>query len=95
MALKQYDAEICNGIWPIVISDPAGLRQLHYIDPKTLDGRKHALRKKAWLAWISTFFADHTSFGRKRHDAVELGTKRFYHPFCYGFVDCPCFAPSI
>ena len=95
MALKKYDAEICNGIWPIVISDPAGLRQLHHIYPKTLDGWEHALRKMAWLVWIGTCFANHTSFRRKSHDAVEPGTKRFYHLFCYGFVDCPRFVPSI
>jgi len=93
--LKKYDAEICNGIWPIVIADPAGLRHLHYIDPKTLNGRKHAFRKMAWLVRIRTCFTNLTSFSRKSQNTPEIGAKDFYHLFCYRFVNYSRLVPSI
>ena len=65
LVLKEYDAEIRDGIRSVVIFEPAGLCQLYHVDPKTFYRWKHAFRKPARLVWISTRFANHTSFSRK------------------------------
>ena len=65
LVLKEYDAEIRDGIRSVVIFEPAGFCQLYHVDPKTFYRWKHAFRKPARLVWIGTRFANHTSFSRK------------------------------